>query len=128
VSGRSALGRVRGLGSAKAGAHHWWLQRLTSVALVPLGVWFLVSLLTLPALSYATVIAWLHELWTAVFLLLTILVAAWHSRLGVQVVVEDYVHDSGLRTLALALSDFAHVLIVASAGFAVLRVAFGALP
>jgi succinate dehydrogenase / fumarate reductase membrane anchor subunit len=126
VSVRSPLRRVLGLGSAHSGVHHWWLQRLTSVALVPLTIWFLVSLLALPSLGYDTVIAWMSQSWTALLLVLSVLVAAWHSQLGVRVVVEDYVRGAGARTLTLVIVTFAHVLIAAAGVFAVLRVAFGA--
>jgi succinate dehydrogenase / fumarate reductase membrane anchor subunit len=125
---RSPLGRVLGLGAAKDGVHHWWMQRLTSVALVPLSVWFVVSLLALPAPEHAAVVAWMRESWTALLLILFVLVAAWHSQLGVRVVVEDYVHASGAKTLTLVLLSFAHVLLAAAGVFAVLRVALGSGP
>jgi succinate dehydrogenase / fumarate reductase membrane anchor subunit len=121
-SWRSPLGRVRGRGSAKEGVAHWWVQRLTSVALIPLGCWFVVSLLALPALDYATVADWLGNAWTAVLMVLFVLVAAWHSQLGVQVIIEDYVHESGMKTLSIALSSFAHVLLAAAGVLAVLRI------
>src|SRR6202012_208923 len=89
---RSPLGSVAGLGSAKSAPHHWWLQRLTSIALVPLTIWFAVSLFSLPALDHVTVIAWMAQSWTALLLILLVLVGTWHSRLGVQVVIEDYLH------------------------------------
>ncbi len=125
MSWRSALGRVEGYGASKEGVGHWWTQRLTSVALIVLGCWFLVALLALPGLDYATVAAWVRGGWTAPILILFVGVAAWHSQLGVRVVIEDYVHDVGTRTLALALACFAHVLLAALGAFAVLRVAFG---
>lgn len=123
---RSPLGRVAGLGAARGGVHHWWLQRLTSVALVPLTVWFVVSLLSLPALDHATVIAWMAQAWTAVLLIILLLVACWHSQLGVRVVVEDYVHGAGAKTLTLVIVTFAHALLAFAGVFAVLKVAFGA--
>ena len=128
MSLRSPLGRVLGFGSAHDGVRHWWLQRLTSIALVPLTVWFVVSLLTLPSLGYGTLIAWMSQSWTALLLILLVLSAAWHSQLGVRVVVEDYVHGPGARTLTLVLVGFAHVLLAAAGVFAVLKVAFGAPP
>ena len=103
MSLRSPLGRVLGLGAAKQGVHHWWAQRLTSIALLPLSVWFVVSLLALPALDHPTVVAWLRQGSTALLLILFLLVAVWHSQLGVRVVVEDYVHANGVRTLTLAI-------------------------
>jgi len=126
VSLRTPLGRVLGAGSAKSGVQHWWMQRLTSVALVPLSVWFVVSLLSLPSFDHATVVAWMSGSWTALLLILLVLVAAWHSQLGVRVVVEDYVHGAGARTVTLVGALFAHTLIAAAGVFAVLRVAFGA--
>lgn len=121
---RSPLGKVLGAGSAKAGAHHWWLQRLTSVALIPLTIWFVVSLLSLPSLEYLTVVNWMAHSWTALLLILFIAVATWHSQLGVRVVVEDYVHG-GLKTLTLVVITFIHALVAAAGVFAVLKVAFG---
>jgi succinate dehydrogenase / fumarate reductase, membrane anchor subunit len=125
MSLRSPLGEVLGRGSAKYGVHHWWVQRLTSVALVPLSIGFVVSLAALPAFDHATLVGWLRQGGTALGLVLFVLVAARHSMLGVRVVVEDYVHAAGLKTLALVVSDFAHVLAAAAAVYAVLKVALG---
>jgi succinate dehydrogenase / fumarate reductase membrane anchor subunit len=125
MSLRSPLGRVLGAGAAHDGVRHWWRQRLTSIALVPLTVWFVVSILALPSLSYATLVAWMSQSSTALLLILLVLNAAWHSQLGVRVVVEDYVHGTGARTLLLVLIGFAHVLLAAAGVLALLRVAFG---
>jgi succinate dehydrogenase / fumarate reductase, membrane anchor subunit len=124
MSLRSPLGRVLGTGSAKEGVHHWWLQRLTSIALVPLTIWFVVSLLSLPSFEHVTVISWMARSWTALLLILFILAATWHSQLGVRVVVEDYVHG-GSKTLTLVVITFIHALVAAASVFAVLKVAFG---
>ena len=124
MSLRSPLGRVLGHGSAKEGVHHWWVQRLTSIALIPLTVWFVFSMLGLPSFDYATVHAWIGQTWTALLLVLFIATATWHSKLGAQVIIEDYVHG-GTKTLSLILSTFAHTLVAAVAIFAVLKVAFG---
>ena len=126
MSLRSPLGKVLGAGSAKQGVHHWWMQRLTSVALVPLSIWFVVSLLSLPSFDHATVVAWMRQSWTALLLILFVLLASWHSQLGVREVVEDYVHGAGARTVTLVSVTFAHTLIAAAGVLAVLRVAFGA--
>jgi succinate dehydrogenase / fumarate reductase membrane anchor subunit len=127
MSLRSPLGRVLGLGSAKEGVHHWWMQRLTSVALVPLAVWFTVSLLSLPSLDHTTVIAWMAQSWTSLLLILFVLIATWHSQLGLRVVVEDYVHG-GAKTIVLVIVTFAHALIAVAGVFAILKVAFGGAP
>jgi succinate dehydrogenase / fumarate reductase, membrane anchor subunit len=125
MSWRSALGRVEGYGASKEGVGHWFAQRLTSVALIVLGCWFVVSLLALPGLEYSTVAEWVRRGWTAPVLILFVIVGAWHSQLGVRVVIEDYVHGVGMKTIALGLASFAHVIIVAIGAFAVLRIAFG---
>jgi succinate dehydrogenase / fumarate reductase membrane anchor subunit len=125
MSLRSPLGKALGTGSAKEGVHHWWMQRLTSIALVPLAIWFIVSLLSLSSLDHATVIAWMAQSWTALLLILFVLVATWHSQLGVRVVVEDYVHEAGVKTLTLVVITFAHALVAAAGVFAILKVAFG---
>jgi len=128
MSLQTPLGRVRGLGSAGSGVHHWWLQRLTSLALVPLSVWLLVSLLSLPGLDFVTVVSWLAGTWSATLMVLLVLLASWHSSLGVQVILEDYVHEAGLKTLSLVASAFIHVLLAAIGVFAILRIAFGSAP
>jgi len=128
MSLQTPLGRVRGLGSAGSGVHHWWLQRLTSLALVPLSVWLLVSLLSLPGLDFVTVVSWLAGTWSATLMVLLVLLASWHSSLGVQVILEDYVHEPGLKTLSLVASAFIHVLVAVIGVFAILRIAFGSAP
>jgi succinate dehydrogenase / fumarate reductase membrane anchor subunit len=125
VSLRTPLRRVLGAGSAKEGVHHWWQQRLTSVALVPLTIWFAVSLLALPSLDHGTVAAWERQGVTPLLLILLVVVASWHSQLGVRVIVEDYVPAAGARTVTLTLLGFAHVLLAAAGVLAVLRVALG---
>jgi succinate dehydrogenase / fumarate reductase membrane anchor subunit len=128
MSLRTPLAGVLGRGAAKSGVHHWWLQRLTAVALIPLGIWFVVSLLALPALDYPVVTAWMSQGWTAVLLLLFVLTASWHSYLGVRVVVEDYVHGAGAKSAALAAVSYVHVIVAVAGVFAVLKVALGGAP
>lgn len=124
---RSPLGAVLGQGAA-GGVHHWWLQRVSSVALVPLGLWFAVSLALLPDLGYATVHAWLGAPVAAVLMLLLVVTAVHHSWLGVAVVLEDYVAGRTRRTLALLLSQLLHLVLAVAASFAVLKVALGGGP
>jgi succinate dehydrogenase / fumarate reductase, membrane anchor subunit len=128
MSLRTPLGRALGRGSAKQGSGHWWAQRLTAVALVPLALWFAIALATLPSLDYATVSAWIGGSYTSVLLILLVLTVALHSLQGVQVVIEDYVHAPGLKVAALLLVTFAHFVAGAAGVLAVLRVAFGSLP
>ena len=117
------LARVRGLGSAREGAEHWWHERLSSVACLLLYVWLIVSLLTLPALDHRGVTEWLRQPSAAVPMLLLVLATFWHLHMGLRVIVEDYVHDEGNRFLALLLLAFAAWLGAAFAVFAVLRIA-----
>jgi succinate dehydrogenase / fumarate reductase, membrane anchor subunit len=124
MSLRSPIGRVLGLGAAKEGVSHWWSQRVTSVALLLLGLWFVASLLRMP-FDYQVVVEWIGAPVNAVLLLLLIATLVYHSQLGVQVVVEDYVHHHGLKIATMMLLTFAHVAVAALAIFAVLRLAFG---
>jgi succinate dehydrogenase / fumarate reductase, membrane anchor subunit len=120
------LAHVRGLGSAREGGHHWWIERLTSVSTLLLFVWLLVSLLRLPALDYRTVNEWLSGPLAAVPMLLLILSTFWHLKLGMQVVIEDYVHEEGWKFLSILLLNFATIAAAAFALFAVLKIALGA--
>ena len=90
---RSPLGRARGLGSARAGSHHWWAQRLTAIALVPLTLWFIFSVIHLSGATHQAVIEWLSSPLTLGLMLALIVATFHHLQLGVQVVIEDYVHD-----------------------------------
>jgi succinate dehydrogenase membrane anchor subunit len=119
------LNRVLGLGTARGAAEHWWAQRLTSVALLLLGLWFAIELMLLPDFSYAAVFAWVHRPYSSVMLILFVLATAYHSYLGVQVVIEDYVPGNGLKVLTIMGSAFAHVSLTIAAVFAILKVAFG---
>ena len=126
MKGGTALGRALGRGSARNGVHHWWVQRVSAVALVPLSLWFLLSLLALPGFDYASVTAFVGAPWHAVLLCLFIGTVTWHSQLGVQVVIEDYVHGHGTKVASLLLVQFAHGLVAAAGLFAVLKIAFTA--
>jgi succinate dehydrogenase / fumarate reductase membrane anchor subunit len=125
MSLRSPLGRVLGLGSAKDGTAHWWSQRVSAVALIPLTLWFMISLLALPALDYTTVRAWLSVHFSGFLAALLVAVLTHHSYLGTSVVVEDYVHSARAKLGSLLLLRFVHVLVGGSSIFAILRVAFG---
>ena len=126
MSLRSPIGRVLGLGSAKEGASHWWMQRVSSVALVVLGLWLVSSLLRLGDFSHAAVLAWIALPFNAVLLSLLVGTAAHHSQLGLQVVVEDYVVHHGAKIVTMMLLTFIHILLAALGIFSVLRIAFGA--
>ncbi len=95
---RSPLGRARGLGSARAGSRHWWSQRLTALALLPLTLWFIFSVIHLSGASRQVVVGWLSSPLTVGLMLALIVTTFHHLQLGVQVVIEDYVHDERLKT------------------------------
>ena len=120
---RSALGRVRGLGSAKEGVHHWWLQRLTAVALVPLLIWFVAGIAAHAGASHAEVAAWLGSPLVAAAMVLLIVAGFWHAALGVQVVIEDYVAHEGWRMTWLVAAKFAFVVLAVIALISVLKLA-----
>lgn len=122
----TSIGRVRGLGSAHSGAHHWLLQRFTAVGNLVLGIWFAVSLMGLPNYSYVTLRDWLVHPVPAVGLGLLIISSFWHARLGLQVVVEDYVHDHANKFAAITALNLAAFAGVAFGLFAVIRLALGA--
>lgn len=122
---RTPLKKAHGLGSAKDGTHHWWMQRLSAIALAPLGVWFVVSAIALVGASHAEAVAWISQPLTAVLLVLFVPVLLYHSMLGLQVVIEDYVHLEWLKFASLIVLKFAHYFIAAGVVFAVLRVALG---
>lgn len=121
------LNRVLGLGSAKGGVEHWWVQRLSAAALVPLGLWFAISLARLDDFSFGTVVAWVQQPVTSVLLILTAITISYHSHLGVQVVIEDYVHGNAAKVISLTLSTFAHVAFAIVSLFSILKIAFGSV-
>ena len=128
MSMETPLGRVRGLGSAGEGAHHWWHERMSSVASLILLVWFAVSLLRLPDLAYGTIVSWLHAPLAAVPMLLLVATIFRHARDGLVVVVEDYIHEEGSKLFWILLIDFAAIAAAAFALFAVLKIALGGPP
>jgi succinate dehydrogenase / fumarate reductase membrane anchor subunit len=119
---RSQLGRARGLGSAKSGVHHWWVQRLTSLALLPLTAWFVVSVLRLARVGQPQALHWAHQPVNAVLLLALILATFHHLQLGLQVVIEDYVHPTS-RFMTLVAMKGAVALLTLASLVAVLKLA-----
>ncbi|BBE35756.1 succinate dehydrogenase, hydrophobic membrane anchor protein [Sphingosinicella microcystinivorans] len=119
------IGRVRGLGAAKSGVHHWWLQRVTAIANLLLVVWFIVSLVRLPDLGYQTVTDWMAQPLVAVPLILFVVSVFWHLRLGLQVLIEDYLHEGTKVAMLLALNAFAVAGGLVGV-FSILKIALGA--
>ena len=124
----TGLGRVRGLGSAKSGTHHWWMQRVTAAANLLLLFWFVVSIVRLPVVDHQAVVLWLKSPLVAVPLVLLVLSTFWHFRLGLQVFIEDYVHDEGNKVAVLLLLNAYVFLSGALCVFSILKIAFGGVP
>lgn len=120
------LGRVRGLGSARSGTHHWTVQRLTALANVALFAWFIISLLTGDFGNFASVTRWLSSPTASVPLALLTVSVFWHLRLGLQVLIEDYVHDEGLKLASIVLLSFFAIGGAVFALFSIASIAFGA--
>ena len=126
IDTRSPIARVRGLGSAKEGVQHWWAQRLTAIALVPLTIWFVAGVVGMSGASHAEAAAWIGHPLNATLMILALGLTFHHAQLGLQVVIEDYVHAEGaklillitvkLLALALALAGILAVLRLAVAG------------
>jgi len=125
---RSPLSHVLGSGSAKDGTEHWLGQRVSAVGLVILGLWFMYSMLLLgkTGFNYDDVVHWLAGTLNSAMLILLCLTLAYHSNLGVQVIIEDYMHRPFLKVLSLISSQFIHVVVAMTSVFAVLKIAFGA--
>ncbi len=122
----SPLARAIGLGSAKEGVEHWWAQRVTAVALVPLVLWFVIAVIGLVGADRAAVIAWVKSPMPAVFLILLLVATFYHTALGLQVVIEDYVHSEGLRLGTLMVMRFLCIVLALRGVIAVLMMALGA--
>jgi succinate dehydrogenase / fumarate reductase membrane anchor subunit len=122
---RSPLGRALGLGSAKEGADHWWAQRLTAVALIPLALWFVASVIALAGADHTKVVDWLASPLSAIIMVLLIGATFYHAALGVQVVIEDYIHAEGVKFAALVLNKLICFALGVAGIFAVLKIAFG---
>ena len=121
---RSPLARVRGLGSSNDGIHHWWVQRLTGIALIPLVLWFVFYAVALASADLATVKAWVGAHYNPVLLILLIICMFHHGQLGLQVVIEDYIHKESVKVTSLILVKGGALLLGACSAFAVLRLTF----
>lgn len=122
---RNPMKYARNWGSAKSGVGHWWIQRLTAVALIFLGLWFVCTVLSFLGADYATAHQVLAQPWNVVLMILFVTTAFWHAQLGLQVVIEDYVHTRWKEVVLTVVIKFLAVLLALVSALAVLRVAFG---
>jgi len=122
---RTPLSVARGLGSSKDGLSHWWKQRVTAIALVPLVLWFVVSMIALAGQDRAHVMTWLHSPFHCVMFSLFLIVSIYHANLGLRKIYEDYVQVRWLQLSSRVATDFAAVLLGFAGVFALLKQAFG---
>lgn len=122
---RTPLSKVRGLGAAKSGTEHFWLQRLTALANIPLVLFFLASLVANIGADYETILNYMSKPWVAIGFLLLIVSGVYHMYLGMQVIIEDYVHSEACKVLSLMFNVFFSVVIALSSIFAILKISLG---
>jgi succinate dehydrogenase / fumarate reductase membrane anchor subunit len=122
---RTPLSQAIGLGSAKEGVEHWWAQRVSAVALVVLGLWFVAAIIAHAGADRAAVLAWLHGPLSAILTILLVAFVFYHGALGLQVVIEDYIHSEWVKIPALVAMRLLSLALAVAGIFAVLRIAFG---
>jgi succinate dehydrogenase / fumarate reductase membrane anchor subunit len=120
----SALGKARGLGSAKGGSRHWWAQRVTAVAMAPLVFWFAISVSRWPGADYQQFLRWVAAPWNTILLIAFLIAAFYHAALGVQVIIEDYVHTDWIKILSILSIKLILAFLALASVFATLRIAF----
>ena len=122
---RTPLAKARGRGSAKDGTHHFWVQRLTAVALIPLTIWFALSIASLATAGQVEVVAWMKSPLSATLMLSFIMAGFWHMKLGLQVVIEDYEHTESTKITCLILNNLIAIFLTLAAFLSVLKMLFG---
>ena len=120
----TTLNRTLGLISGKGGVEHWWAQRLTAIALIPLGLWLVFSFARLSSFDYLTVTGWARSPINSVLLILTVITISYHSQLGLKVIIEDYIHAAFLKKVSLVFSNFLHVGLIAVGIYSITKVTF----
>ena len=125
MSLRTPLARVKGLGSAKQGSHHWWQQRLSALLLIPLSLWFVYSLLSMTSSDYNSVVQWLRLPYVAVLLILFIISLFYHAQLGMQVVIEDYIDSEWQKITSIILVKLLAVIGALASVLSILNVFLG---
>ncbi len=122
---RTPLARATGLGSAKQGSHHWWHQRLTALALIPLSLWFMYALISMTNADYATVVQWIRLPYVTILLILFIVALFYHAKLGLQVVIEDYIDSEWQKITSIILVNLLVIVGALASVLSILNVFFG---
>lgn len=120
---RSPLAKVKGLGSSGDATHHFWVQRLTALALIPLLIWLSVNIIALPDISYESFIAFFQNPFNAVMMIILVLVSLHHGHLGMQVILEDYIANHGTRLAAILVTKFLSYFMMALGVYSILKIA-----
>lgn len=123
---RTPLAKVRGLGTAKDGTHHFWMQRVTSLALLPLVLWFGLSIASLPNASYESVVLWLDSPFNVAMLVSFLIAGFYHGALGMQVIIEDYISEEWIRIAGIIAVQLISFFLAALGVYAALKIALGA--
>lgn len=126
MSLRTPLSKAVGLGAAGEGAGHWWMQRMTAVALVPLVIWFAFSVALIAEMNYEAITAWIASPIVAVLLILLIVAGLYHLQLGMKVIIEDYTHVEWMKLTGIILVNFVCILLMVAGILSVLKIALGA--
>lgn len=121
---RTPLSQVKGLGSAKEGTGHFWIQRLTAIALVPLVLWLGFSIASLPGMDYVSIREWISSPFTSILLILFVITGFYHAKLGLQTVIEDYIDNHSTRTVMIIVVSFLAAILAVTGVFSILRIAF----
>jgi len=121
---RTPLSQVKGLGSAKEGTGHFWVQRLTAIGLVPLVLWLSFSIAALPGMDYVSIREWISSPFTSIMLILFLIAGFYHAKLGLQTVIEDYIGNHSTRTVMIIAISFLAAILAVTGVFSVLRIAF----
>lgn len=122
---KTPLGKVLGLGSAKTGSHHWWMQRITAISLIPLTFWMVAFIKQLGNADYSQISAWMSEPLNSLLAISFILAAFYHAALGLQVVIEDYIHSEKYKITAIWTMKLTFLVLALAAILSVLRIILG---
>lgn len=122
---RSPLAKVKGLGSSGDASHHFWITRMTALALIPLVIWFCFSVASLPTVNYPVLVSWLHSPFNSIMVILLVIIGFQHGQLGIQVILEDYISTHKIRIPAIIITKFIAYFMMALGVYSVAKISFG---